>query len=84
MGKGDRGSARALIFGVIVFSRHETQPGERGGLPNSYKRISSIYTVSQARSSRLSCHARRTAGNLEHDPEKRIPVFGKDHAQTTR
>jgi hypothetical protein len=32
------------------------------------------------------CDSRRPirAYNIEHDPEKWIPVFRKDHAQTTR
>ena len=29
MGKGERGSARPLIFGIDVFSRHETRPVSR-------------------------------------------------------
>jgi hypothetical protein len=27
--------------------------------------------------------SRRAGGPLQHDPEKWIPVFGKDHAQTS-
>ena len=40
--------------------------------------------AARARCAGVPARAGRFAGVLEHDPVKRIPVFGKDHAPTEK
>jgi hypothetical protein len=43
-----------------------------------------VHSPTAAASPPMRNSARRTAWPLEHDPEKWVPVFRKDHAQTKK